>query len=149
MDIIIGCDHGAFKVKEELKRHLSDNGHAVEDVGTGSDLSVDYPEYAAKLAKRVQETGNTGILLCGTGIGMSMAANKFKGIRAALCHDVHTAKMAREHNNANVLCLGGRTTSLEDVKKIVDVFLTTETSQEERHHRRVDEISSIEKDNFK
>ncbi|MCK5282980.1 MAG: ribose 5-phosphate isomerase B [Nanoarchaeota archaeon] len=143
MKVIIGSDHGGYGLKEKLKEYLASKGIDLEDMGTNSEESCDYPDYAAKAAKKVQETGNTGILVCGTGIGMSMAANKFKGIRAALCYDEYTARMAREHNDANILCLGERTTKDEDAKKIVDVFLATDSSKEERHKRRVNKISDI------
>ncbi len=149
MRVIIGSDHGGYDLKEELKKHIGSNGIELVDVGTSTDKSCDYPDFGAKVAKKVQGTDDVGILVCGTGLGMSMVANKFNGIRAALCHDEFTAKMAREHNNANVLCLGGRTTDIKEAKKIVDVFLGTDTSEEERHKRRVKGISDIEKNNFK
>ena len=144
MKIIIGSDHGGFGLKEKIKKHLSSKDIETEDVGTDSNESCDYPDFGAKVAKKVQE-GGLGILVCGTGLGMSMTANKFKGIRAALCHDEYTAKMAREHNNANILCLGGRTTKEDEAKKIVDTFLSTEPSKEERHVKRVNKISELEK----
>ena len=147
--VIIGSDHGGFELKEELKKYLISKGVEVEDIGIHSNESCDYPDFAAKVAKNVQEKRDLGIIICGTGLGVSMTANKFKGIRAALCYDEYTARMAREHNNANVLCLGGRTTKLKGAKKIVDVFLSTNASEEERHKRRVDKISVIEKNNFK
>jgi ribose 5-phosphate isomerase B len=149
MKVIIGSDHGGFKLKENIKKHLVSKGIEVEDVGTDKEESCDYPDYAAMVAKKVVETGNLGIIVCGTGLGVSMTANKFKSIRAALCHDTYTAKMAREHNNANVLCLGGRTTRTGKAKKIVDVFLNTEASSEDRHKRRVGKIVELEKNNFK
>ena len=147
--VIIGSDHGGYSLKESLKVHLSKKGEKIVDLGTNEDSSCDYPDFAAKVAKKVQETGDEGILICGTGLGVCMTANKFKGIRAAVCYDEYTAKMAREHNNANILCLGGRTTKEEDAKKIADIFLSTDSSEEERHKRRVAKISEIEKNNFK
>lgn len=149
MKLIIGSDHGGFKLKEQLMKYLEDKEFDIDDIGSESEASCDYPDFAEKVAKKVRKTGNFGILICGTGIGMCITANKFKGIRAALCHDEYTAKMAREHNDANVLCMGGRTTPLENAKKIADIFLNTKKSSEERHINRVKKLSSIEKDNFK
>lgn len=139
MKIYIGADHGGFELKEEIKKQFKD----MEDMGTDSTDSCDYPKIAEKVARKVATEG-LGILICGTGIGMCMAANKIKGIRAAICYDEYTAKMAREHNNANILCLGGRTTKLEKAKKIVDIFLNTQPSDEERHKRRVKEVMDLE-----
>ncbi len=149
MKIIIGADHGAFELKGGIKKYLASKKIKYEDVGTDSMDSVDYPDYAAKVAKKVQGTKNFGILMCGTGIGMCMAANKFKGIRAALCYDEYTAGMAREHNDANILCMGGRTTKLEDAKRIIGIFLSSSAPSAERHQRRVGKLSAIEKNNFK
>jgi len=148
MKIILGSDHGGFKYKEAIKEYLSSKEIEVEDMGTNSEESVDYPVYAEKVAKEVSSSGNKGILICGTGIGMSISANKVKGVRAAVAHDEFTAKMSIEHNDANILCMGERTSSLEDVKKMVDIFIKGE-STEERHQRRVSEIMDIEKSNFK
>ncbi len=148
MKIILGSDHGGYELKEQIKEYLAKRAVALEDAGIFAEESVDYPDYAKAVAEKVQ-TGDTGILICGTGIGMCIAANKFKGVRAALCYDSYTARMAREHNDANVLCLGGRTTKADTAKEIVDVFLDTEHSDESRHQRRVEKISVIEKNNFK
>lgn len=149
MRVIIGSDHGGYGLKEQLIDYLISRKIEIDDVGTYGNESCDYPDFAAKVAKRVQETNEFGIIICGTGLGVSMTANKFKGIRAALCNDEYTARMAREHNNANVLCLGGRTTKLDRAKKIIDVFLKTEPSEAERHKKRVEKISGIERNNFK
>ena len=140
MKIVIGSDHGGYTLKTKIIEHLKVNGHDVEDEGTHSEESCDYPDYAKKVAQKVIETGSLGILVCGTGIGMSMVANKVDGIRAALCYDDYTATMAREHNNANILCLGERTTSSETAIKIVDIFLKTKPSTLDRHIRRVEKI---------
>lgn len=149
MRVIIGSDHGGYGLKGQLIDYLISRKIEIDDVGTYGNESCDYPDFAAKVAKRVQETNEFGIIICGTGLGVSMTANKFKGIRAALCNDEYTARMAREHNNANVLCLGGRTTKLDRAKKIIDVFLKTEPSEAERHKKRVEKISGIERNNFK
>ncbi|MBD3163633.1 ribose 5-phosphate isomerase B [Candidatus Woesearchaeota archaeon] len=149
MEIIIGSDHGGYGLKEKLKKYLSSKGISSEDVGAFNRDSCDYPDLAAKLSRKVLEKKQLGIIICGTGLGVCMASNKFMGIRAALCYDKYTAKMAREHNDANVLCLGGRTIDFGKAKQIADTFLNTETSTEERHKRRVEKISEIEKNNFK
>ena len=144
MKIFIGSDHGGFKLKEKIKEYLKELNHEYEDIGTNSNESCDYPDFAYKVAKKVAETNGKGIVICGTGIGVSMAANKVKGIRAASVFDEYTAKMSREHNNSNVLCLGERTTKENMAKKIVKIWLNTKFSKEERHHKRVDKIMKLE-----
>ncbi len=141
MQIIIGSDHAGFELKKKLAGFLKEQKHAVIDIGTDSLDSCDYPDIAKKLVKLIsQKKGSQGILVCGTGIGMSMAANRYGGIRAALCHSVETAQLAREHNNANVLCIGARTTLPENAKKIVKAFLETEFSQQQRHQKRIEKM---------
>ncbi|SEI79583.1 ribose 5-phosphate isomerase B [Propionispira arboris] len=147
MKITIGSDHGAVELKEEIKTVLADFPDIeVKDLGTFGDTAVDYPDIAEKVCQTVV-TGEAdrGILLCGTGIGISIAANKIKGIRAALCTDVYSAKMSREHNNANVLAMGGRVTGFGPAGEIVKVWVTTEFAGG-RHARRVDKISALEKE---
>jgi len=144
MRIIIGSDHAGFKLKEKIKEFVKKLGYDVDDKGTNSEESVDYPVYAEKVAKEVSK-GNQGILICGTGLGMSMAANKVKGVRAALAYNENAAKMAKQHNNANVLCLGSREFSEEKAKKITKAFLETDFSKEDRHAKRVKEIMDLEK----
>jgi len=141
MKIIIGSDHAGFKLKEKIKEFLKD--HNIEDLGTFSEAQIDYPLIGKKVADKVAKTNSTGILICGSGIGMCMTANKIKGIRAALCYDEYTARLAREHNNANILCLGARTDSEKNYKKIINKFLTTKPSKEERHKRRVKEMDAL------
>ena len=145
MKILIGSDHAGYKLKEELKRYLESSGYELEDYGTNSEQKVDYPKFGYVVANNVAKSGNKGILICGSGIGMSIVANKVKGVRAAACHDEYTAKVAREHNDANVLCLGARVLKEGEAKKIAKVFLETSFSKEERHKRRVDEIKNLEK----
>jgi ribose 5-phosphate isomerase B len=142
--IVIGSDHGGYELKEEIKKLLDEKGIKYEDVGTFSEESVDYPDYAAKVSEIVSssEGKRRGILICGTGIGMSMVANKFPKIRAALCHDEYTARMAREHNDANILCMGGRVLDKGTAKKITEAWLETPFSEEERHKRRIEKINS-------
>ena len=142
--IIIGSDHGGYNLKEKIKEVFSDSGYEFEDVGTTSTDSCDYPVYAEKLAKKVTETNGRGILVCGTGIGMSIAANKFKGIRASHCTDTFSARMTREHNDSNVLCLGERITGQDLALDIVKIWLETPFSNGERHINRVNMIKKIE-----
>lgn len=140
--IIIGSDHAGFPLKEKCLDHLQAKGYTCEDVGTHTQDSCDYPEFAAKVCQRVLETGTTGLLICGTGLGMSMSANRFPGIRAALCHDEHAAVMARQHNNANILCLGARVTDEDQALSIVATFLETafEGGRHEERVRLMDEV---------
>ena len=143
--IVLASDHGGFELKESIKAHLTERGIRYIDLGTNSSTSVDYPDYAHKLCRSLQSgEADLGILCCGTGIGISMAANKVKGIRAALCTDAYMAKYTRLHNDANVLCLGGRVIGPGVAEEIVDIFLNTEF-EGGRHQRRVDLISALEK----
>lgn len=138
--IAIGSDHAGFDLKEHIKRLLEDRGHTVEDFGTCDTKPVDYPDIAWKVAEAVASGRcGVGILACGTGLGMSITANKVPGIRAALCHDSYTARMAREHNDANVLALGGRITGTGLAEEIATIFITTPFVGE-RHARRVAKI---------
>lgn len=145
MKITIGCDHGAVDLKEEVKSVLAEfKDVEVSDVGTFGTESVDYPDIAEKVCGAVAGgTADRGIVLCGTGIGISIAANKIKGIRAALCTDVYSARMSREHNNANVLALGGRVTGFGPAGEIVRAWVETEFAGG-RHARRVDKIMALE-----
>ncbi|MCR5202934.1 MAG: ribose 5-phosphate isomerase B [Lachnospiraceae bacterium] len=139
--IVIGADHGGFELKNEVISHLKEKGYEVTDVGTFSADSCDYPVYARKVTdKIVSKECDKGIIICGTGIGVSMTANKVKGIRAALCHDVFSAEATRLHNDANVLTMGARVVGPGLALMIVDTFLNTEFSNESRHIRRVNMI---------
>ncbi len=139
--IALGCDHGGFAMMQEVKKHLEQRGLEYMDFGCPSEESVDYPEYA-KLAAGAVASGecDKGILICGTGIGISIAANKVKGIRAALCHDCFSAQATREHNDANMLAMGARVIGPGLALRIVDIFLDTPFSNDERHIRRIDMI---------
>ena len=144
MKITIGSDHGAVDLKEEVKKVLAEFGAEVKDVGTFGKESVDYPDIAEKVcADVVSGESERGIVLCGTGLGISIAANKIKGIRCALCADVYTAKMSREHNNSNVLAMGGRVTGFGPAGEIVRAWMTTEFAGG-RHERRVNKIMALE-----
>jgi len=144
MRIAIGCDHRGIALKRFVIDLLAKLGHSYEDLGTYDDNPVDYPDIARKVATGVAK-GNfdRGILICSTGIGMCMSANKVKGIRAALCHDVFTATRARLHNDANVLCLGAEVVSQEVAREVVTVFLNTEF-EGGRHIKRLDKIRALE-----
>ena len=146
MKITIGSDHGAVALKDEVKLVLKEFGNIeVKDVGTFGTDSVDYPDIAEKVcADIVNGEADRGIVLCGTGLGISIASNKIKGVRCALCGDVYSARMSREHNNANVLAMGGRVTGFGPAGEIVRVWVTTEFTGG-RHARRVDKIMALEK----
>ena len=143
MKIAIGADHGGYSHKEAIKNHLIKRGFEVKDFGTFSEESTDYNDYAKLVAESVRDNlYDRGILICGTGIGMSVMANKVSGIRAALVHDLFTAEATRLHNDSNVLAMGGRVIELEKALKIVDIWVDTKFSNEERHIRRVNKIDS-------
>ena len=145
MKIIVGSDHRGFETKLQVKNIISQLGHEHIDIGTNDNNPVDYPDTAYLAAKAVSEgKADRAILACGTGIGMSIAANKINGIRAALCHDELSAQISRHHNNANVLCVSGDLIGEVLLRKIVEVWLTTEFSGG-RHQRRVRKITAIEK----
>ncbi len=146
MKIAIASDHGAFALKEHLKKYLAAQGHELSDCGAHSAESCDYPDFGA-VAARMVAAGicERGIVLCTTGIGISIAANKVKGIRCALCHDPLSAELTRRHNDANMLALGGGFVGPNLAERIVDVFLTTEF-EGGRHQRRVDKVMALEKE---
>jgi ribose 5-phosphate isomerase B len=144
--IAIGSDHAGFSVKEAIRKYLEAAGYAVDDQGTSSEESVDYPDYGKAVGKRVaSKQADLGIAVCGSGIGISIAANKVPGIRAALAHDIITARLAREHNDANVLALGGRIVAPAAAVEMVQTFLTT-AYLGGRHQLRLDKITQIERD---
>ncbi len=148
MNVVLGSDHAGYQLKQEIKNLLTEQNISFEDMGTGSNESVDYPDFAAKVAKAVATGEDTrGILICGTGIGMSIAANKINGIRAALCHDVFSAKATRLHNNSNVLTLGARIIGSDLALAIVNAWLGTDFSGKDRHRRRIDKITIMEGEN--
>lgn len=139
--IALGCDHGGFELKQEIIKHFESKGIAYKDYGTYTEESCDYPVYAKKVAEAVlTKECELGILICGTGIGISITANRIKGIRAALCHDCFSAEATRLHNDANILALGARVIGPGHALKVVDTFLETPFSQDERHIRRINQI---------
>ncbi len=141
--IALGSDHGGYELKQELIKHLKERGIEFKDYGCYDDKSCDYPVYAKKVANAIiSGECDRGILICGTGIGISITANKFKGIRAALCHDTYSAQATREHNDANILAMGARVVGVGLALKIVDTFLDTKFSNDERHIRRINLIEN-------
>lgn len=148
--IAIACDHAALHLKNEIIAHLKKNGYEVTDFGISREGAVDYPDYALPVAEAVASgRADKGILICGTGIGMCIAANKVKGIRCALCSDTFSARATREHNDANVLAFGERVVGAGLALDIVDVFLTTPFSGASRHVNRIGKITAIENKYFK
>jgi len=144
MKIIIGSDHAGFKYKEAMKKVIEDLGFTYEDLGTDSEQSCDYPAIGKKVTEKAVKNKTKGILICGSGVGMSVVANKVKGAIAANVHNEYTAIKSREHNDANILVLGERDTGLAEAKKIVKSWLTTNFSSEQRHKRRVKQIRAMD-----
>lgn len=148
MKVAIGCDHGGLNIKNAIIEYLKKNEIEYTDFGCYTEESVDYPIYGYKVATAVAENSDTlGVLCCGTGIGISMSANKVKGIRAAVCTNEFMAEMTRRHNNSNIICLGGRIIDEETAVKLADIFLNTEF-EGDRHTKRVDMITAIEEGTF-
>ncbi len=146
MKIALACDHGGYPLKITLKEYVIGMGHTVIDLGTDSTQSVDYPDFAEKLGQAiVAGQAERGILMCGSGVGASIAANKIKGVYAAVCHDTYSAHQGVEHDNMNVLCLGARVIGPELAKELVEAFLNARFSNVERHVRRVNKVYKIEK----
>jgi ribose 5-phosphate isomerase B len=145
MKIAIGSDHGGFELLQKIKEFLTEKGYEYEDLGASSiDALDDFPQYAFKIAKAVAEKKfDRAILMCGTGVGMCIAANKVKGIRAAMCNDLFTAKMSREHNDANILCMGGRVVGPILAEEIVETWLETEFLGD-KYKRRIEEVNEYE-----
>ena len=147
--IIIGSDHAGFPLKETVKRYVAELGYAVTDAGTDGTANVDYPDFGAAVARKVSAGEfDRGILVCGSGVGMSIVANKFPGVRAALCLDEETARMSRLHNDANILVLAGRRTEEDAAKSIARMWLNTEF-EGGRHQKRLDKIAYIGKQLYK
>ncbi|HOO80498.1 MAG TPA: ribose 5-phosphate isomerase B [Lachnospiraceae bacterium] len=141
MKVAMGCDHGGFELKEIIKGFLQEKGYEITDCGCYSTESCDYPQYGKAVAKEVLDgKAEKGIVICTTGIGMSIVANKIKGIRCALCHNEHTATMTRLHNDSNVLAMGAKEISVDMAKTITEIFLTTDFSKEEKHSRRISQM---------
>ncbi|HQA68099.1 MAG TPA: ribose 5-phosphate isomerase B [Aggregatilineales bacterium] len=148
MEVVVGADHAGYELKEVIKAYLKEKGYDVIDVGTDSLEAVDYPDFARAVGEEVlRGEGRRGVLICGSGVGASIAANKIPGIRAAICHDTYSARQGVEHDDMNVLTLGGRIIGVEVAKELVNAFLGAEFSRdEERHVRRVGKIKAIERE---
>ncbi len=150
MRVAIGADHGGYFLKNLLAKTLAEAGHAVIDCGTNSEEAVDYPDYARSVAgKVIGGKAERGIVICGSGVGASVAANKFPGIRAAVCHDTFSARQGVEDDDMNILCLGARVVGTELAKEIADVFLGAAFSRAERHVRRLEKVAAIEREFMK
>ena len=146
MRVAFGADHAGFSMKQELAACVKGLGHEVLDLGTNSDAPVDYPDYAAAVARAVVDgRAERGILICGSGVGASVAANKLRGVRAALCGDTYSAHQSREHDDCNVLCLGARVVGSELALEIVRAFVGARFTGEERHKRRLNKVLAIER----
>jgi len=146
MHIVIGADHAGFELKQLIGNYLRHLGHDVVDVGTNSDDPVDYPDYAEAVSKViVGGRAERGVLICGSGVGTSVSANKIPGIRAGLCHNTYAARQGVEHDDMNVLVLGARVIGIALARELVDAFMTASFNGEERHRRRVDKIRALEK----
>ena len=146
MKLAIGADHAGYDLKEQLIPWLESSGHEVVDVGAHAvDPTDDFPDIAAEVARSVSESvAQRGIMVCGSGVGASIATNKVKGIRACLCHDTYTARQGVEHNNMNVLCLGGRVIGIETAKEVVSAFVGADFTPEARFQRRIDKVGELE-----
>jgi len=150
MRIAVACDHAGFPLKDEVIRVISESGHQPVNLGTDSTEPVDYPDFASKVGQAILEgTAERGVLICGSGIGACIAANKIEGIYACICHDVYSAGQGVEHDNMNVLCLGARIIGPALVPELVRAFLSAQFSTEERHQRRVEKIRNLERTHMK
>jgi ribose 5-phosphate isomerase B len=147
MRVAIACDHAGFALKGAIARRISDMGHEVINLGTDTpDVPTDYPDVAEAVGKVIQlEEADRGILICGSGVGTCIAANKMRGVRAAVCHDIYAAVQGVEHDDMNVLCLGGRVIGIALAEKLVEGFLGAHFSNEERHVRRLNKVKALEK----
>ncbi|MCX5783627.1 MAG: ribose 5-phosphate isomerase B [Elusimicrobia bacterium] len=150
MNVAIACDHAGFILKETVIKQIKENGHTPVDLGANSTTAVDYPDFAKALAQCVLSgKAQRGIMVCGSGVGACMTANKFKGIRAGLCHDTYSAAQAVEHDDMNVLCLGARVIGASVAISVANAFLKAKFTSEERHLRRLGKINQIEAENFR
>jgi ribose 5-phosphate isomerase B len=143
MKLYIGSDHAGYKVKQQIQDFLVSLGHDVVDTGTDSEVNCDFPDYAKAVAENVASSDACGILLCSTGVGMCIAANRFKRVRAAVCYDVETVKGARHHDDVNVLCLGSKVSSFDTIKKLITTFLSEPFEHVERRVRRMNKLDSF------
>ena len=146
MKVVIAADHAGFLLKENLRGFLEEQNYEVVDLGTDSEIPVDYPDFAEKIGTAIlDERATRGVLICGSGIGASVAANKIKGIRAGLCHDTYSARQGVEHDAIDILVLGARVVGAELARELVKAFLTAEFTGEERHRRRLEKVAALER----
>ena len=146
MKIVIGSDHAGFGLKEFLKGYLEKQSHEIVDVGCDNEDSVDYPDYARAVAEAVaNKEAERGIMICGSGVGASIVANKIRGVRAGICHDTYSAHQGVEHDDMNVLCLGARIVGINVAQELVDAFTGARFTEEERHKRRLEKVLALEK----
>lgn len=146
MRIAVGADHAGFDLKQILAKYLRDRGHEVTDLGTNSDQPVDYPDFAEAVSKAILDgRAERGVLICGSGVGASVSANKIPGIRAGLCHNTYSARQGVEHDDMNMLVLGARVIGVEMARELVNHFLAAKFNGEERHRRRVEKINALER----
>jgi ribose 5-phosphate isomerase B len=150
MNIAVSCDHAGFPYKAAIMQQISDLGHTVLEMGSTSTEPVDYPDIAEPAARAIQSgQADRAVIICGSGVGVSVAANKYKGIRACVCHDSYSAHQGVEHDNQNVLCLGARIVGIELAKELVSTFISAEFSSQERHRRRFEKVEMLERRMFK
>ena len=151
MKLAIGADHGGFELKSMITKHLEDCGHVVIDVGAHKmDTEDDYPDFASSVAEQVAlDRVDRGIMICGSGVGASIVANKIRGIRASVCHDSYSSHQGVEHDDINILCMGARIIGSETAKEITNAFVSAKFTGEDRHKRRLDKVLVIEDDSFK
>lgn len=150
MNVAVSCDHAGFPYKATIMQSIQELGHAVIEMGSTSTEPADYPDIIEPVARAIQSgQADRGVVICGSGVGVTFAANKFKGIRACVCHDVYSAHQGVEHDNLNVLCLGAKVIGVEIAREMVSTFLSAEFSSQERYHRRIEKVEMIERRMFK
>lgn len=150
MKVAVSCDHAGYPYKAEIIKTIRESGHFVIEMGAHSTESVDYPDITEPVARAIQSgQAERAVIICGSGVGVTFTANKFKGIRACVCHDAYSARQGVEHDNLNVLCLGARVIGIETARDVVSLFLSAQFSSKERYHRRIEKVESIERRMFK
>lgn len=150
MNIAVSCDHAGFPYKAAIMQQVLDLGHSVLEMGSTSTDPVDYPDITEPAARAIQSgQADRAVIVCGSGVGVTVAANKYKGVRACVCHDAYSAHQGVEHDNQNVLCLGARIVGIELARELVSAFLSAEFSSQERHHRRYEKVEMLERRMFK
>jgi ribose 5-phosphate isomerase B len=150
MNVAVSCDHAGYPYKAAIMQQITDLGHCVLEMGATSTVPVDYPDITEPAARAIQSgQADRAVIVCGSGVGVTIAANKYKGVRACVCHDTYSAHQGVEHDNQNVLCLGTRIVGIEVARELVSAFLSAEFSSQERHHRRFEKVDMLERRMFK